>query len=227
MDQILKIIHPEGWRFFGIFLGITLLCSLFSNVLLLIGSVLCLWCLYFFRDPIRVTPSNKDLIISPADGRIVDIKKVIAPKELDLGNDEVYRISIFLNVFNVHVNRSPIGGVIKRIVYFPGRFFNASLDKASEHNERNALVIETPNEQKIGVVQIAGLIARRIVTFSSESDNIRAGERFGLIRFGSRVDVYLPKGVIPLVLKDQTMIAGESVLANIKGEQIEMTGSCE
>ncbi|CAO5675578.1 MAG: Phosphatidylserine decarboxylase proenzyme [Holosporales bacterium] len=224
MDQIFKIIHPEGWRFFGIFFGVTILCSLFSNVLFLIGMVLSLWCLYFFRDPIRVTPMDDDLVISPADGRVVDIKKCTAPKEMNLGDEEIYKISIFLNVFNVHINRSPIGGIVKRVVYFPGRFFNASLDKASEHNERNALVIETPKGIKIGVVQIAGLIARRIVTFSAEADSIKAGERFGLIRFGSRVDVYLPSGIQPMVLKGQTMIAGETVLAHLNKEQFKIVG---
>ena len=224
MDQFLRIIHPEGWRFFGIFLGITLIFSLFSNVLLFIGLVLSFWCLYFFRDPIRVTPIGDNLVVSPADGCVSLITEVIPPAELDLGLDPIYRVSIFLNVFDVHINRSPISGIVKRIIYFPGKFFNASLDKASEYNERNALVVENNQGVKIGVIQIAGLIARRIITFSAQEDSLKAGERFGLIRFGSRVDVFLPKGILPSVLVGQRAVAGETIIANLNGTQTPLVG---
>lgn len=227
MNRLLAFVHPEGWRFVGIFAGITLFFFLFSDFLGYLGFVLTGWCLYFFRDPGRVIPQNENFVLSPADGKVVGVKKVIPPKELGLGEDEVYRISIFLNVFNVHVNRIPIAGKIERIIYYPGKFFNASLDKASEHNERNAVIVERKDGVKIGVVQIAGLVARRIVSFIKQNDEIKAGQRFGLIRFGSRADVYLPKDIAPVVLEGQIMIGGETILANLSGEQRMLLGSEE
>ena len=215
MQKFFECIHPEGWRFVGIFAAFTFLLYFISLPLFWVGIVLTLWCAYFFRDPKRVTPTDENLVVSPADGKVVIVKKMIPPSELDLGNEELYRISIFLNVFDVHINRVPVSGLINRILYYPGKFFNASLDKASEHNERNAVVIETAKGQKVCVIQIAGLIARRIVTFVKQEDKVKPGQRFGLIRFGSRADVYLPKGITPKVLVGQYMIGGESILANL------------
>lgn len=215
MQKFFECIHPEGWRFFGIFAAFTFLLYFISLPLFWVGIVLTLWCAYFFRDPKRVTPTDPNLVVSPADGKVVIVKKMVPPSELDLGNEELYRISIFLNVFDVHINRVPVAGLISRILYYPGKFFNASLDKASEHNERNAVVIETEKGQKVCVIQIAGLIARRIVTFVKQEDKMKPGQRFGLIRFGSRADVYLPRGVTPKVMVGQYMIGGESILANL------------
>jgi phosphatidylserine decarboxylase len=218
------MVHPEGWRFVGIFGGITLFLYLFSSFFGILGLLLTAWCLYFFRDPKRIVPQDENLILSPADGKVVFAKQVIPPQELGLGDELVYRISIFLNVFNVHINRTPVKGKIERIIYYPGKFFNASLDKASEHNERNAVIIETSQGLKIGVVQIAGLVARRIVSFITQSEEVKAGQRFGLIRFGSRADIYLPKGIIPVVIEGQIAIGGETVLARFNETQKNIEG---
>jgi phosphatidylserine decarboxylase len=177
-------------------------------------SLLTVWCAYFFRDPPRVTPLREGVLVSPADGRISRVTKAPPPAELGLGARPLPRISVFMSVFDCHVNRSPVAGRIEKMVYRAGTFINADLDKASEDNERNALVIATPT-LRIGVVQIAGLIARRIVPFVREGQPIAAGERIGMIRFGSRVDVYLPEGVEPLVLEGQIAIAGETVIAQL------------
>ncbi|MFT8672043.1 phosphatidylserine decarboxylase [Acetobacter orientalis] len=173
------------------------------------------FCLYFFRDPERQTPVRADVAVAPADGRIVSIEKVAPPAELDMGTTPVWRIATFLSVLDVHVNRIPAAGTVTRIAYHPGQFLNASLDKASELNERNALSLTLPDGRMIAVVQIAGLIARRIVCSVSEGTKLEAGERFGLIRFGSRTDLYLPPGVEPLVAVGQTMIGGETVMARL------------
>ncbi|OUJ15555.1 phosphatidylserine decarboxylase [Acetobacter orientalis] len=173
------------------------------------------FCLYFFRDPERQTPARADVAVAPADGRIVSIEKVAPPAELDMGTTPVWRIATFLSVLDVHVNRIPAAGTVTRIAYHPGQFLNASLDKASELNERNALSLTLPDGRMIAVVQIAGLIARRIVCSVSEGTKLEAGERFGLIRFGSRTDLYLPPGVEPLVAVGQTMIGGETVMARL------------
>jgi phosphatidylserine decarboxylase len=211
-------IHKEGWRFIAIFAAVTLLFFwLGYQPIAWIGVVLTLWCAYFFRDPERVTPLTDGLVISPADGRVSAIENVIPPPELDLPRETMTRISIFMNVFDVHVNRSPVPARITKLTYVPGAFLNAELDKASEDNERQALTLETPNGVKLGVVQIAGLIARRIVKFVSEGERLEAGQRFGLIRFGSRVDVYLPKGIAPLACLGQRAVAGETVLADLGG----------
>jgi len=177
--------------------------------------VLTVWCALFFRDPVRVTPVREGIVVAPADGRISMITQAIPPPELGLGDKALPRISIFMSVFNCHINRSPVAGRIDRIAYRPGVFINAELDKASEDNERNSLVIATPNG-RIGVIQIAGLVARRIVSFVKEGQSIGAGERFGLIRFGSRLDVYLPEGTKALVCEGQTAIAGETILADFR-----------
>lgn len=176
---------------------------------------------YFFRDPERVTPLREGLVVAPADGRISAIDAVRPPSELGLDETERQRISIFLSVYDVHIQRSPVAGRIKRSVYVPGAFFNAALDKASEENERRAIVIEQADGTEIAAVQIAGLIARRIVTFKTEGASLGVGERYGLIRFGSRVDLYLPPGKSSLVAVGQTVIGGETVLADLKSSEPE------
>jgi phosphatidylserine decarboxylase len=208
-------IHPQGYPFIGAFALASLFLFWVWTPLGWIGTVLTLWCALFFRDPARVTPVRDGLVVAPADGRISMIAQATPPAELGLGDVALPRVSIFMSVFNCHVNRSPVTGRIERIAYRPGKFVNAELDKASEDNERNSLVISTPNG-RIGVIQIAGLVARRIVSFVREGQTIGAGERFGLIRFGSRLDVYLPEGTRPLVSEGQTAIAGETVLADFR-----------
>jgi phosphatidylserine decarboxylase len=217
-------IHKEGYRFVAIFAGLTLfLFWLEVETLGWIGVVATAWCAYFFRDPERVTPLRTGLVISPADGRISSIEKVIPPPELDLEREPTTRISVFMNVFDVHVNRSPLEAKIAKINYIPGVFLNAELDKASEDNERQAFTLELADGGKLGVVQIAGLIARRIVKFVAEGERLTAGQRIGLIRFGSRVDVYLPKGAAALVAIGQCAIAGETVLADLTSPEGERT----
>lgn len=206
-------IHPEGYPFIGGFALGSLILFWIWTPLGWIATLLTVWCALFFRDPIRVTPQREGLVVAPADGRISMITRALPPPELGLGDRPLPRISIFMSVFNVHVNRSPVAGRIERIAYRPGAFINAELDKASEDNERNALLISTAHG-RIGVVQIAGLVARRIVSFVREGQTVGAGERFGLIRFGSRLDVYLPDGTTTLVSEGQTAIAGETVLAD-------------
>jgi phosphatidylserine decarboxylase len=217
-------IHKEGWRFIAIFGGITLvLFWLEVETLAWVGVVATAWCAYFFRDPERVTPLRTGLVISPADGRISAIEKVVPPPELDLDREPITRISVFMNVFDVHVNRSPLEAKIAKITYIPGVFLNAELDKASEDNERQAFTLELADGGKLGVVQIAGLIARRIVKFVGEGERLTAGQRIGLIRFGSRVDVYLPKGTAALVAVGQSAIAGETVIADLASSEGERT----
>jgi phosphatidylserine decarboxylase len=208
-------IHPEGYPFIGAFALASLILFWIWSPLGWIGCLLTLWCALFFRDPKRVTPQGEGIVVAPADGRVSLIVQAVPPAELGLGDRPLPRISIFMSVFNCHVNRSPVAGRIERIAYRPGKFINAELDKASEDNERNSLVIATPGG-RIGVVQIAGLVARRIVSFVHEGQSLSAGERFGLIRFGSRLDVFLPDGAKPLVAEGQTAIAGETVLADFR-----------
>lgn len=225
MKQSLKtIIHKEGYLFAFIFLGIAVLLWCVHPVLGKIGVLLTAWCLYFFRDPNRVVPLKKGLIISPADGMVQMIHRVKPPKELAMGNASLTRISVFMNVFNVHVNRIPIGGTIRKIHYHKGKFFNAELDKASEHNERQLFCVETQEGYKVGFIQIAGLIARRIRCDITEEQIVKTGQRFGLIRFGSRVDIFLPDGVSPLVIVGQKTIAGETVLGEINSKEQVRTG---
>jgi phosphatidylserine decarboxylase len=215
LDTFVKPMHREGYRFVAIFAGVTVLLFLLDDLLGLVGVVLTIWCYYFFRDPERVTPVREGLIISPADGVISLLEPAVPPAELDMGDAPMIRISVFMNVFNCHVNRAPIGGTITKVAYRPGKFLNASLDKASVDNERNGLAIRMEDGRTLGVVQIAGLVARRIVCEVKEGDAIRTGARFGMIRFGSRLDVYLPEGIAPLVTLGQTMVAGETVLADL------------
>lgn len=214
-------IHRDGHKFVAIALGVTLLFFLIWPPLGWIFALVTAWVAYFFRDPDRVTPLRDGLIIAPADGRVSAIERMQPPQELGLGEEARTRVSIFLSVFDVHVNRAPVAGRITRSIYVPGAFFNAALDKASEENERRGLVIQTASGTEIGVVQIAGLVARRIVTFASEGDTVGVGQRFGLIRFGSRVDVYLPPGETALVSVGQRAIAGETVLADLKSTEPE------
>jgi phosphatidylserine decarboxylase len=209
-------VTPEGYPFVGVFALAALLLFWLWYPLGWIATALTVWCIYFFRDPPRVTPIRDGLVVAPADGRISQITTVTPPKELGLGTTPLPRISIFMSVFNCHVNRSPVAGCIEKIVYQPGKFLNANLDKASVDNERNSLVITTANV-RVAVVQIAGLIARRIICYVREGQPVAAGERFGMIRFGSRLDVYLPPGAAPLVAVGQTATAGETVLADLNG----------
>ncbi len=205
-------VHKEGYRFVAIFFVVSLVLGFLWEPLMWIGFVLTAWCAYFFRDPERMTPLDDDLVISPADGRVSSIATVLPPEELNLGSEPMLRISVFMNVFNCHVNRAPMAGTITRVAYRAGKFVNAELDKASQENERNGLVIDTKHGA-IGVVQIAGLVARRILCWKYENGSLEAGERFGLIRFGSRLDVFLPAGSEPRVSVGQTAVAGETVLA--------------
>jgi phosphatidylserine decarboxylase len=208
-------IHPQGYPFVGSTAVLSVMLFLAWPPLGWIGTIATLWCAYFFRDPARVTPLREGIIVAAADGRISRITNAVPPVELELGERPLPRVSIFMSVFDCHVNRSPMAGRIERVVYHPGAFLNADLDKASEANERNGFVIRA-NGIRIGVVQIAGLVARRIVSFVREGVTIRAGERLGLIRFGSRVDVYLPEGTRPLVAEGQTAVAGETVIADLR-----------
>lgn len=214
-------VHADGHKFVGIGAVLTLVFFLLWPPLGWVLALLTAWVVYFFRDPARVTPIREGLVVSAADGRISSIEKVRPPAELGLSAEERVRISTFLSVFDVHINRSPVTGKIARSVYIPGAFFNAALDKASEENERRALVVVTPNGAEIGVVQIAGLVARRIVTFSREGESLAAGQRFGLIRFGSRVDIFLPPGKTALVSVGQRAIAGETVFADLASSEPE------
>jgi phosphatidylserine decarboxylase len=212
-------VHPEGYPFVaGFAIAAAILFWLWSPAGWL-GVFATLWCAYFFRDPQRVTPIYPGVVVAPADGRVVSVTTAVPPPDLGLGTAPLVRISIFMSVFDCHVNRCPVVGRVERIVYHEGLFLNASLDKASEDNERNSLIIATPDGTRVAVVQIAGLIARRIVRFVNEGQALGAGQRIGLIRFGSRADVYLPPGTPALVGEGQTAIAGETVLAELLGPQ--------
>jgi phosphatidylserine decarboxylase len=208
-------VHREGLPFIGVFALASLILFVLWSPLGWLGTVATIWCVYFFRDPQRVTPIREGIVVSPADGRVSRIANAVPPKELALGERALPRVSIFMSVFDCHVNRSPVTGRIERIAYHHGAFLSADLDKASENNERNSLVISV-NKTRIGVVQIAGLVARRIVCFVREGASVGAGERIGLIRFGSRLDVYLPEGVRALVAEGQTAIAGETIIADLR-----------
>jgi len=209
-------IHPEGRPFIAIFALVTLALFAFTwQWLGWLAAGLTIWCVAFFRDPVRVTPIDADLVVAPADGRVSGLGPAVPPPELGLGDTPLTRVSIFMSVFDCHVNRAPVSGTVTKIAYTPGAFFNADLDKASEKNERNGLVIDSAG-RRFAVVQIAGLIARRIVSFVGEGARLSAGERFGLIRFGSRVDVYLPEGVVPSIALGQRAVAGETVLADLR-----------
>ena len=209
-------IHPEGWKFATIFFVVSILLSFISIAISVIGYLLTLFTLWFFRDPERNTPIDPNLIISSADGKVCLIDEAYPPEEVSINQEKMKRICVFMNVFNVHINRSPVSGTVKDIIYKEGQFLNASLDKASEKNERSNLIISSDNGTEIVVVQIAGLIARRILGFVSNNHNLHQGERFGLIRFGSRVDIYMPLDAITKCSIGDKVIAGESVLASFK-----------
>ena len=207
-------LHPEGYPFVGGFALASLALFWLWPPLGWLGTLATLWCAYFFRDPPRVTPVRDGIVVAPADGRVSQIVNAAPPAELELGSRPLPRVSIFMSVFDCHVNRSPVAGRIERVVYRPGKFLNADLDKASEDNERNAFVLAMTTGTRIGVVQIAGLVARRIVPFARQGEAVAAGQRIGMIRFGSRLDVYLPEGTRTLVAQGQIAIAGETVLAD-------------
>ncbi len=218
---VLVPINSAGWPFIGLFAAFTVGLFYVAEPLGWVGVVLTLWCTYFFRDPDRVTPVADNLIISPADGVVQLVDRAAPPPELGMGDGERPRVCVFMNVFNVHVNRAPASGAITAIAYRPGKFFNASLDKASEFNERMSIRMTTSQNHDIAFVQIAGLVARRIKCDIVEGQTIKAGERFGLIRFGSRVDIYLPDGVEALVAVGQLAVAGETVIADVtSGETV-------
>lgn len=221
--------NDAGWPFIGIFAAITFVFFLFSPILFVLGLIATAWCFYFFRDPPRITPIKSGLIISPADGQVVAVREVLPETDLGLGSEPRTRISIFLNVLNVHVNRIPADGTVKERLYRPGKFVNASLDKASVDNERMALVLKLSGDHpyaghSLGVVQIAGLIARRILCSAQVGQSFKAGQRYGIIRFGSRADVYLPAGMKALVSVGQSMIGGETVLADATAQEDNRAG---
>lgn len=217
LSLVLAPPHPAGRPFIYGGAAVAVVGGLIlGSWLFWLGALFTGFCLYFFRDPERVPPPRQDLVLAPADGKVVMVGLATPPAELDMGTAPVWRVAIFLSVLDVHVNRSPVAGRVARIAYRHGAFVDASLDKASETNERNALRLDLPDGRMVGCVQIAGLIARRIVCTAREGDALAAGERFGIIRFGSRTDVYLPEGVLPFVLVGQTMIGGETILADLR-----------
>lgn len=217
--SVLVPIHRAGWPFIGIALAAAVLLGLLWEPLFWLGLLAAAYCAYFFRDPPRVTPTRVGLVIAPADGMVMPIERAVPPPELELGDQPLTRVSIFLNIFNVHINRVPLDGTITALSYRPGKFLNASLDKASEENERMSLKVTTYDGVDLGFIQIAGLVARRIVCQLKVGEPVRAGQVFGLIRFGSRMDVFLPDGVAPLVVPYQTTVAGETVIADLQADE--------
>ncbi len=211
-------IHPEGYVFIAVFAVAALVLGWLWSPLGWIGWIATLWCAYFFRDPPRVTPTREGLVISPADGRVESVGYYVPPPELGLGNQPLPRVSVFMNVFDCHINRAPVSGKVIKVAYRPGLFLSADLDKASDDNERNGVVFESPFGT-FAAVQIAGMVARRIVPFAREGQPLAVGERFGLIRFGSRVDVYFPADARPLVGTGAKAIAGETILADMKSSE--------
>lgn len=217
--SVLVPIHRAGWPFIGIALAAAVLLGLLWVPLFWLGLLAAAYCAYFFRDPPRVTPTRVGLVIAPADGMVLPIERAVPPPELELGDEPLTRISIFLNIFNVHINRVPLDGTVSALSYRPGKFLNASLDKASEDNERMSVKVTTYDGVDLGFIQIAGLVARRIICELKVGEPVRAGQVFGLIRFGSRMDVFLPEGVAPLVVPYQTTVAGETVLADLQADE--------
>ena len=216
-------VHPEGRKYTAIALGITLLLTIVSKVLFWPMLGVTAWVATFFRDPIRTTPQGEGLIVAPADGLVTMIQRVPVPRELvgELGDAPMVRVSIFMSVFDVHINRTPIAGTIRQVVYISGKFFNADLDKASDENERQHFVVEGRDGRRIGFTQIAGLVARRIVAFTKPGDMVAAGQRIGLIRFGSRVDVFLPDDCAPQVALGQRSVAGETIIGRVGGVPVQ------
>jgi len=218
LSTFVKPMHPEGRKFVAIAAAIAVVLFLVWEPLGWLAAGVTVWVYYFFRDPERVIPERPDVMVSPADGLVSLLEPAVPPAELGLGEAEMVRISVFMSVFNCHVNRLPSAGTVDVVAYRPGKFLNASLDKASEDNERNGLAVTLPDGRRYGVVQIAGLVARRILCWTKNGDTLERGERFGLIRFGSRLDIYLPPGATPLVRIGQTMVAGETVIADLTAE---------
>ncbi|MBQ3453235.1 MAG: phosphatidylserine decarboxylase family protein [Thermoguttaceae bacterium] len=236
---ILPSIHPQGWKIvfavFLLFLAAALLCAFFipapwgahaCAAAAIVGIPLTLFSFYFFRNPDRVTPDDPDGIFSPADGLVCSIVKMVPPKTLDLGEEERIRVSVFMSVFSVHVNRAPCAGMVRALTYHHGKFVSAA-DKDSDENERQEICLQRPDSVRIGVVQIAGLVARRIYTPLTLGQRLAAGEVFGLIRFGSRLDVYLPPGIQPSVLLGQTTIAGETLIARVPQGKADSAGTAD
>ncbi len=219
LRTVIVPVNPDGWLFVGIFAIASLILFALWEPLGWVGVVLTAWCVYFFRDPDRVVPQTEGLVLSPGDGVISAITDAPPPPELEMGEEPRVRISVFLNVFNVHVNRVPVAGEVRKLHYHAGKFFNAALDKASEHNERQSICITTAKGKDVACVQIAGLVARRIICRLKEGQHVVGGARFGHIRFGSRVDVYLPPGVAPSVAVGQLAIGGETILANLHASE--------
>jgi len=214
-------VHREGWPFIAATVALAAVFALVFIPLFWLLMILAGWMAIFFRDPVRIVPVHPGLVVSPADGRIEPMVQAVPPPELELGQEPLTRVSVFMNVFDCHINRAPAGGRISRIAYRAGKFLNADLDKASEDNERNSLRIETEGGHRVGVVQIAGLVARRIVCWTEEGASVAAGQRIGMIRFGSRLDVYLPQGATVAVAARQRAVAGETVLALLPGARFE------
>ena len=224
LKSIFVPINRAGWPFIAIFCSLTVIVTYFSESFGWFGVIITTWCVYFFRDPARITPTRDDLIISPADGVVQMIEEASPPEELEMGSEPFNRIAVFMNVFDVHVNRIPTGGKISKLAYRPGKFLNASLDKASEFNERQSVRLTLPNKIDIAFVQIAGLIARRIKCDIKEKQAVITGQRFGLIRFGSRVDLYLPQNIPILVSVGQRSIAGETIIADLTLQEPSRSG---
>jgi phosphatidylserine decarboxylase len=220
-EEVLVPIHPAGWPFIFIFVVSSILITMFWPPFILPGVLLSLWCVYFFRNPVRTTPVTENFVVAPADGRVLSIGEASLPEDLDLPDGEWRRVAIFMNVFDVHVNRAPVAGHVTATSYHKGAFLNASLDKASEANERQNIVMETSAGQLVGIVQIAGLVARRILLEAGVGDRLAVGQQFGIIRFGSRVDLWLPASTPVLVMPGQRTVAGETVIADLSGALVE------
>jgi len=225
LSAVVRPVHREGYPFLAAFVAATVILFWLWQPLGWIGVVLTIWCYYFFRDPVRMVPDRAGLVVTPADGVISLIEPAVPPAELEMGDAALTRVSVFMNVFDCHVNRLPIAGTVRKVAYRPGKFLNASLDKASEDNERNALAVTLEDGREIAVVQIAGLVARRIVCDVKGGEKLPTGARFGMIRFGSRVDVYLPDGVQPLVVVGQIMTSGETVIADLESPEPRRMGT--
>jgi len=225
LSAVVRPVHREGYPFLAAFVAATVILFWLWQPLGWIGVVLTIWCYYFFRDPVRMVPDRAGLVVTPADGVISLIEPAVPPAELEMGDAPLTRVSVFMNVFDCHVNRLPIAGTVRKVAYRPGKFLNASLDKASEDNERNALAVTLEDGREIAVVQIAGLVARRIVCDVKGGEKLPTGARFGMIRFGSRVDVYLPDGVQPLVVVGQIMTSGETVIADLESPEPRRMGT--
>ncbi len=219
LKHILVPINKAGWPFVGGALALSVAFALIWKPLAILGLIIAAFCTYFFRDPERQTPVREGLVVSPADGHVSAVETAVPPSELNMGTEPLMRVSVFLSVFDVHVNRVPTAGKITELAYHHGAFLNAAMDKASELNERMSIKMETEDGKEIAFVQIAGLIARRIICNLTMDQEVKAGERFGLIRFGSRTDVYLPNGVAPLVAVGQQMIGGETVIADLLSDE--------